>query len=93
MSRPKPLAALAAVTAALAVAAPAASATASTSAATPTSAVRTAHVRLGDGFAAGSFACQFLVGQLRFAAATGNTAWVNYIGNVLLYSGCGGAAI
>src|ERR1700719_3570501 len=65
MSRPRPLAALAAVTAALAVAAPAA--TASASAATPTPAVRTAHARLGGGFAPGSFTCLFLVGQLRFA--------------------------
>jgi hypothetical protein len=91
MSRPKPLAALAAVTAALAVAAPAA--TASASAATPTPAVRTAHARLGGGFAPGSFTCLFLVGQLRFAVATGNTPYANFIANVLLYSGCGGAAI
>jgi hypothetical protein len=89
MSRPKPLAALAAVAAALAVAAPAASA----SAATPTPAVRTAHARLGGGFAPGSFTCLLLVGQLRFAVATGNTPWANFIANVLLYSGCGGAAI
>ncbi|MCW3045940.1 MAG: hypothetical protein JWO74_224 [Solirubrobacterales bacterium] len=93
MSRPKPLAALAAVTAALAIAAPAASASASASAATPAPAVRTAHARLGGGFAPGSFTCLFLVGQLRFAVATGNTPWVNFIANVLLYSGCGGAAI
>jgi hypothetical protein len=85
MSRRKPLATLAAVTAALALAVPAASA----SAATTAPAVRTASVGLDSG----SLTCQLLVDQLRFAEMTGNTLWANSIANVLFYSGCGGAAI
>jgi hypothetical protein len=87
MSTRQPVAALAAVTAALALAAP----TANASAATGAPAVRTA---LGvPRLTAGPLTCRFLVGELRFAMLTRNTAGVNFIANVLLYSGCGGAAI
>jgi hypothetical protein len=89
MSRRKPLAALAAITAALAVAVPAASA----NAATPAPAVRTASIGVGGGLVAGSLPCQFLVSQLRFASLTGNVPAENFLGEVFVYSGCGGAAI
>jgi hypothetical protein len=78
---------LAAVTAALALALPSASA----SAATTTPAAHTGWI--GPGLVAGSLPCQILVGDLRFAFATGNVWAENYLGEVLLYSGCGGAAI
>jgi hypothetical protein len=87
MSRRKPLAALAAVTAALALAVPAASASAATT--VPTASIGVS----GGGLVAGSLPCQLLVGQLQFAEQTGNTVYANVIANVLLYSGCGGAAI
>jgi hypothetical protein len=89
MSRRKPLAALAAVTAALAFAVPAASAGAATTA----PAVRTASVGLGDGLVSGSLPCQILVGQIRGALLSGNTVWANVLSTVFIYSGCGGAAI
>jgi hypothetical protein len=89
MSRRKPLAALAAVTAALALAVPAMSA----SAATPAPAVPTASFGLGGLFVSGSLPCQLLVAQIRFALLSGNTVWANVVSNVFLYSGCGGAAI
>jgi hypothetical protein len=85
MSRQKPLAALAAVTAALAVAVPAASA----SAATTAPAVRTAPTLFGPG----SLYCDVVYGQLRLAGASGATLYENYLSNVFVYSGCGGAAI
>jgi len=88
MSRAKPLAALAAVTAALALAVPATSASAAPSG----HAVRTASLGVPH-LVAGPLTCGFLVGELRFAELSGNALWVNSIGNVLLYSGCGGAAI
>jgi hypothetical protein len=88
MSRRKPLAALAAVTAALAVAVPAANASAAT-----TAPVRTPYIGLGGGLVAGSLPCQILVDQLRFAATTGNVPAENFLGEVFVYSGCGGAAI
>jgi hypothetical protein len=37
--------------------------------------------------------CPILVTQLRFAFATGNILAEEILGNVLLYSHCGGAAI
>jgi len=89
MSQRKPLAALAAVTAALALVVPAASA----SAATRAPAVRTASIGFGGGLVAGSLPCQILVDQIRFAALTGNVPAENFLGEVLVYSGCGGAAI
>jgi hypothetical protein len=89
MSRRKPLAALAAVTATLALAVPAASA----SAATTAPAVHTASIGVGGPLVSGSLPCQILIGQLRFAALSGNTVWANVLSNVFVYSGCGGAAI
>jgi hypothetical protein len=84
MSRRKPLAALAAVTAALAFAVPTASASAATTVPVPTASI---------GLASGSLTCQLLVDQLRFAQLTGNPLWADSIARVLQYSGCGGAAI
>jgi peptidoglycan/LPS O-acetylase OafA/YrhL len=80
MSRRKPLAALAAVTAALALAVPAASAGAATF---PTTVAYTPPVYL----------CSLLVFQLRAAEATGNTLMANLLGQTLMDVGCGGAAI
>ena len=89
MSARKPLAALAAVTAALAVVVPAASA----SAATRAPAIRTASIGFGAGLGAGSLGCQILVDQIRFAALTGNVPAENFLGEVLVLTPCGGAAI
>jgi hypothetical protein len=88
MSPRKPLAALAAVTAALALAVPASSASAATT--TPA-----AHrfIGPGAGLVAGSLPCQILVNELRFASLSGNIWAENYLGEVFVYSGCGGAAI
>ena len=88
MSRRKPLAALAAVTAALALALPAASAGAATTA--PATRV---FIGAGGLLPSGSFPCQILVGQIRFALLTGNAPFANVLSNVFIYSGCGGAAI
>jgi hypothetical protein len=92
MSRAKPLAALAAVTAALALAVPPAGASAGP-------AVRTASAGFGGhllpgtgGFVPGSLPCRILVYQLQAAVLSGNTPLANFISLVLLYSGCGGAA-
>jgi hypothetical protein len=85
LSRRKPLAALTAVTAALALVIPAASA----SAATPAAPVHTASI----GLVAGSLPCQILIDQIRFAALSGNTLGETVLSNMFVYSGCGGAAI
>jgi len=82
------MAALAAVTAALALAVPVAGA----SAATTAPAARTAY-GVGIRVPANSLFCRIGVGELRFAMGTGNTLFANYIARVLQYSGCGGAAI
>jgi hypothetical protein len=84
MSLRKPLAACAAVMAAFAIAGPATNASAAT---VPTS--RTAWV----GFGSGSLYCQTLFAELRFAALTGNVPAENFLGEVFVYSRCGGAAI
>jgi hypothetical protein len=84
MSLRKPLAALAAVTAALAVAVPMASASPATTAAVPAT---------PSLLQSGSLPCLLLVQQIRFAVLVGNTAWANFLSNVFIYSGCGGAAI
>jgi hypothetical protein len=89
MSRRKLVAPLAAVTAALALAVPAADA----SAATTAPAVPTASIGFGSHLTPGPLRCEMLVGELRFAALSGNTLWANYVARVLQYSGCGGAAI
>jgi hypothetical protein len=85
MSRRKPLAALAAVTAALALVVPVASA-ATTAPAVPTTSI-------GVGLVPGSLPCQILIGQIQFALLSGNMLWANLVSNVFVYSGCGGAAI
>ena len=85
MSRRKPLAALAAVTASLALVVP----TGSASAAPTAPAVRTASVAFGPG----SLYCQVLYNEVRAASATGNVFWTSYFSNVFVYSHCGGAAI
>jgi hypothetical protein len=87
MSRRKPLASVAAVTAALALAVPATSASAATT--VPTFRVPTVKV----GLLPGSLPCQILIAQVRFALLTGNVLWANVASNVFVYSGCGGAAI
>jgi hypothetical protein len=97
MSRRKPLAALAAVTAALALAVPAVSA----SAATTTPVARTAFIGVdgvfpfivGGRLVPGSLPCQILIGKVRFALLLGNPALANLYSLVFIYSGCGGAAI
>jgi hypothetical protein len=89
MFRRKPLAALAAITAAVAVAVPAASASAATTERT----VSPRQIGTPTLFGPGSLYCDVLVGELRFAAASGNIWLENGLGAVLLYSGCGGAAI
>jgi hypothetical protein len=84
MSLRKPTAALAALTAAAALAVPAASASAATTA--PTGRALTL---VGPG----SLYCQVLYRELTFAFATGNIPAENVLGNVFVYSRCGGAAI
>jgi hypothetical protein len=88
MSRHKPMAALAAVATALAVALPASASAATTT--VPT--IPPITFGIGAGYVQ-SVICPILVSQLQLAQATGNTLGVNLIANVLLYSGCGGAAI
>jgi hypothetical protein len=93
MSRRKALLALAAVMAALALAVPAASA--STARTAP--AVRTAFIGAGGPLVRplppGSLPCRILVRQIQFALLTGHPVWANFLSNVFLYSGCGGAAV
>jgi ABC-type sugar transport system substrate-binding protein len=88
MSRRKPIVALAAVATALAVALPASASAATTT--VPT--IPPITFGIGAGYLQ-SVVCPILVSQLQLAEATGNTLGANLIGNVLLYSGCGGAAI
>jgi ABC-type enterochelin transport system permease subunit len=89
MSRRKPLAALAAITAAVAVAVPAASASAATTERT----VSPRQIVTPAPFGAGSLYCDVLVGEIRLAAATGNIWLENGLNAVFVYSPCGGAAI
>jgi hypothetical protein len=88
MSRHKPLAALAAVTAAVAVAVPAATATAATTA----PAVRTALIgfpHIGfPAFGPTSLTCQTMYALFRHAGMTGNTALINAVFNQILLLGC-----
>jgi hypothetical protein len=84
----KSVAAVAAVTAALAVAVPTTSANAA-----PAAPARTALIGAGGRLVPGSLPCQFLIGELRFAAATHRLAWATFLSNAFVYSGCGGAAI
>jgi hypothetical protein len=87
MSHRRLMGSLATVATALAVALPA-----SASAATTTVPTIPSINGIGAGYVQ-SVLCPMLVTQLNFALATGNTLGANLIGNVLLYSGCGGAAI
>jgi hypothetical protein len=89
MSLRKPMAALAAVTAALALAVPVTSA----SAAPAAPAVPTPKIGFGNPFAPGGPACQVLYSELSGAFASGNVVWANVLSNWFVYSGCGGAAI
>jgi hypothetical protein len=93
MSRHKLMAALAVVATALAVALPASASAATTTVPTiPPITIPPITFGLGAGYVQ-SVMCPILVTQLHLAMATGNTLGANLIGNVLLYSGCGGAAI
>jgi hypothetical protein len=85
MSRREPLAALAAVTAAMAVALP----TASASAVPVAPAVPRAPILFGPG----SLYCNIVYNDLRLALATRNVLAANFLSNVFVYSHCGGAAI
>lgn len=87
MSRRKPMAALAAATAAVAIAIPASGA----SAATPVA--RNAPFGAHGLYEPGSPSCQLLVRRVRFFSATGVMPAANLFSNVFVYSGCGGAAI
>jgi hypothetical protein len=88
MSRHKLGAALAAVATMVAVALPAGASAATTT--VPT--IPPITIGVGAGYLQ-SVLCPILVTQLQFATATGNTLGANLIANVLLYSGCGGAAV
>jgi hypothetical protein len=98
MSRHKLMAALAVVATALAVALPASASAATTAVPTippitiPPITIPPITFGLGAGYVQ-SVMCPILVTQLHLATATGNTLGANVIANVLLYSGCGGAAI
>jgi len=93
MSRHKLGAALAAVATTVAVALPAGASAATTTVPTiPPLTIPPISIGLGAGYVQ-SLICPILVSQLHLAVATGNTLGANVIANVLLYSGCGGAAI
>jgi hypothetical protein len=89
MSSRKPLAALAAVTAALAVAVPAASANASTFGPGP----GVAWPVVSPVYTPSAVLCSSLVFQLNGAELAGNPILANAIGGTLMDMGCGGAAI
>ena len=88
MSRRKPLAALAAVTCALALAVPVASANAAPRA----PATHSTYVA-GARLVPGSLPCVLLVRQIQGALLFRQTALASFFSNVFVYSGCGGAAI
>jgi hypothetical protein len=85
LSQRKPLAGLAAGTAALALALPVASASAATT--PPTPVIPT----VSSLFMPGSLACQLLDRELSLARQTGNTLWTNVVTNVFGFTGCVGA--
>jgi hypothetical protein len=89
MSQRKPLAALAAVTAAVALAVPAASASAATFGPGP---VVPGPV-VSPVYTPSAVLCSTLVYQLRVAELAGNPILANAIGGTLMDVGCGGAAI
>jgi hypothetical protein len=88
MSR-KPLAAVAAVTAALALAVPAASASAATFGPGPA----IPRPIVSPVYTPSAALCSMLVFQLNAAELTGNPILANAIGATLMDMGCGGAAI
>jgi hypothetical protein len=88
MSRRKPLAALAAVTASLALVIPAANAGAAT-----TPVVVPSPVVSQVGYPPSPLLCRMLVLQLQAAMRAGNPFLVNALARTLMYMGCGGAAI
>ena len=89
MSRRKPLAALAAIPAALALAVPAASASAATFGPGPV----VPRPVVSPVFTPSAVLCSTLVYQLRVAELVGNPILANAIGGTLMNIGCGGAAI
>ena len=89
MSQRKPLAALAAVTAALALAVPAASASAATFGPGPV----VPRPVVSPVFTPSAVLCSTLVYQLRVAELVGNPFLASAIGGTLMNIGCGGAAI
>jgi hypothetical protein len=89
MSRRKPLAGLAAVTAALALAVPAASASAATFGPGPV----VPRPVVSPVYTPSAMLCSALVYQLNFAESAGNPILANAIGGTLMDLGCGGAAI
>jgi hypothetical protein len=89
MSQRKPLAALAAVTAALALAVPAASASAATFGPGPV----VPSPIVNPVFTPSALLCSTLVYQLNVAELAGNPILANAIGGTLMDMGCGGAAI
>jgi hypothetical protein len=89
MSRRKPLAGLAAVTAALALAVPAASASAATFGPGPV----VPRPVISPVYTPSAVLCSTLVFQLRVAELAGNPILSNAIGATLMDMGCGGAAI
>ena len=89
MSQRKPLAALAAVTAALALAVPAASASAATFGPGPV----VPRPVVSPVYTPSALLCSTLVYQLRVSELVGNPFLANAIGRTLMNIGCGGAAI
>jgi hypothetical protein len=89
MSRRKPLAALAAITAAVAVAVPAASASAATTERT----VSPRQIVTPNVFGPGGLYCDAVALQIQAAFDTGNILAGDFLNAVFLDSGCGGAAL
>ena len=84
MFRRKLIAGVAALTAAASIAIPAASASAQPSA-------QPVPVACGGEYQCGF--CRALAGQIEFAYVTRNVAWGSVLGNLFVYSHCGGAAL
>jgi hypothetical protein len=95
MSQRKPLAALAAVTAALAFVVPAASASAATFGPGPVVVPKPVVPGpvVSPVFTPSAVLCSTLVFQLNVAEMSGNPILANAIGGTLMAAGCGGAAI